>query len=56
MQLFILPVCFNGKYIKKGDVFHRLIYILVIAGFAYYSMYSLINSHDYLPYTALILL
>lgn len=56
MQLFILPVCFNGKYIKKGDVFHRLIYILVIAGFAYYSMYSLINSHNYLPYTALILL
>ena len=54
MQLFILPVCFDGRYIKKGDALHRLLYIFIIAGFAYYSMYSLINSHDYLPYTALI--
>lgn len=53
MQLLILPICFEKKYIKDENVIYRLFYILFFGGFAFYSMYSLINSHDYIPYKSM---
>lgn len=54
MQLILLPICFDGRYIKNRDIFHRLFLLFIVGSFSFYNMYTLINSHDYIPYNSLL--
>lgn len=53
-QIFIFSFLFNGKY-YRNIISNNLLYRFLCGSFtviwAFYNLYSLINTHDYLPYT-----
>lgn len=54
MQVFLLPIIADKRYIRNNLNKARLIGILIIIVLSFYSLYTVINSHSYLPYHSIL--